>query len=540
ERAVTRGDGRQGEIVTENVRRIRSIPGKLRRPVPFLEARGEVFLPLEEFVRLNQRREEEGQAVFANPRNAAAGTIRLLDPELAAGRRLEAVFYHLAELEDDPPAPETHLEAVGRLAELGLPVSDEIRGCDVDGAVAYWRDWTEHRHELDYEVDGIVVKADALRVQRSAGATAKAPRWAIAVKFPQEQARTRVRDIEVQVGRTGALTPVARLEPVRIAGTTVSSASLHNEEEVARKDVRIGDLVVIEKAGGIIPQVVHVVLEERPESARPFHLPDRCPACGGAAHRLEGEVARRCTNTACPAQLQESLRHFASRGAMDIEGLGDALVAQLTGRELVREFADLYGLDRETLASLERMGDRSAANLLEQLERSRGNPLHRLIYALGIRHVGARTARTLAAHFGSLEELAAADAEALTGLRDIGPVVAESVRAFFDNAVNREAIAHLRAAGVDPRSEVRGGESAPTPLEGKKVVLTGALEGLTRDQARERIESAGGRVTGSVSKKTDYVVAGADPGSKLEKARQLGVPILDEEGLLRLLDGEEV
>ena len=534
ERAVTRGDGRRGEVVTDNVRTIRSVPRRLKRDVVFLEARGEVYLPLAEFVRLNRMREEAGQSVFANPRNAAAGTIRLLDANLAAERRLKAVFYGVAEVEGEMPS--TQKEALAFLRSLGLPVSRESRICkDAGAAIVYWRKWTEGRHRLPFEVDGVVVKANSLRIQRAAAATAKAPRWAVALKFPQEQARTRVLGIDVQVGRTGALTPVARLEPVRIAGTTVSSASLHNEEEIARKDVRVGDLVVLEKAGGIIPQVVHVVAEERPEGTEPFRLPEHCPSCGSQAFRAGDEIVWRCTNSACPAQLQESLGHFASRGAMEIDGLGEALIAQLTENGLVREFADLYALEASGLSSLERMGEKSAANLVAEIHRSRSKPLHRLIYALGIRHVGARTARTLASHFRSLAELAAADTEGLTELRDIGPVVTESLRAFFANPENRRALDQLRGAGVDPASEAPAAGPEGSPLKGKTFVLTGAMERLTREEARERVEALGGRVTGSVSRKTDYVVAGADPGSKLEKAKKLGLEVLDESAFLRLL-----
>jgi len=537
ERGVTRGDGTRGEVVTSNIRTIRTIPERLRRPLPFLEARGEVYIPLEEFVRINEAREEAGEPVFANPRNAAAGAIRLLDPRLTAERRLDAVFYQIAEV--DGAAPASQAEATRLLKSLGLPVSPEARVCpDADAAVAYWKEWVAKRHELPYDADGVVVKANSFAVQTSAGATAKAPRWAVALKFPQERARTRVQEIEIQIGRTGALTPVARLEPVRIAGTTVSSASLHNEEEVARKDVRAGDLVVVEKAGGIIPQVVEVVREKRPRGARPFRMPKSCPSCGSPAFRGEEEVILRCTGVSCPARLQESLRHFASRGAMEIEGLGEALIAQLTGQGLVRDFADLFHLDAETLAGLERMGAKSAANLVEQIDRSRTNPLSRLIHALGIRHVGARTARTLAEQYPDLDALADADAEELTGLRDVGPAVAESLSAFFGNPANRKLVGKLTKAGVRPVAEVRAGGDRPTPLAGKTFVLTGTLSSLSRDEAKARLEELGAKVTGSVSRKTDYVVAGSDPGGKLSKARELNVPQLDEAGLRALLDGK--
>ncbi len=537
ERAVTRGDGTRGEVVTHAVNEIRSVPRKLRRSVPFLEARCEVFMPLDEFVRLNRVREEEGQPLFANPRNAAAGTIRLLDAKLRAGRRLEAIMYQLATMEGDAPA--TQAASMEFLTSLGLPVNEHMAVCeDAAAAVDYWKHWVDARHDLSYDTDGVVIKANALELQRDAGATAKAPRWAIAIKFPQEQARTRVLDIEVQVGRTGALTPVARLEPVQLAGSTVSSASLHNEEEVERKDVRVGDLVKVEKAGGVIPKVVAVLPEGRRRGARRFRMPKKCPSCASPVFRAEGEVILRCTGMSCPAQLAESLSHFASRGAMDIEGLGESLIAQLLARDLVRNFADLYHLDQETLAGLERMGDRSAANLLAFIERSRSNSLDHLIYALGIRHVGGRTARILAQRFGSMAALGGSTLEVLTGLRDIGPVVAASVRAFFDNEENLQILERLRAAGVDPVQETRTADSGDLPLEGKTFVLTGALPSLSREQARRRIEARGGVVTGSVSKKTDYLVAGADPGSKLDKARKLGVTVLESDAFLELLSSE--
>ena len=535
ERAVTRGDGVQGEVVTANVRAIRTIPHRLKRRVPFLEVRGELFMPIKSFLELNRRREEAGDNVFANPRNAAAGSIRLLDPKLSAERRLQAMFYQLTEAEGEEPA--TQKATFDLLASLGLPTSPHTRVCrDAEAAADYWREWVERRHDLTYETDGVVVKANSLRIQRAAGATAKAPRWAVAIKFPQEQARTRVLEIEVQVGRTGALTPVARLQPVLIAGSTVSSASLHNPEELARKDVRVGDLVVVEKAGGIIPQVVNVVAGERPRRTRRFKMPDTCPSCGSPAFRPEGEAILRCTGIACPARFQESLRHFASRQAMDIEGLGESLIAQLTSTGMVQEYADLYGLEAESLAALERMGEKSAANLLEQIDRSRRHPLHRLLYGLGLRHVGQRTARVLAARYATLEDLAAADEEILTGLRDIGSVVAGSIRAFFDNPDNLAALQRLREAGLEPTSEANVEEPGEKPLDGKTFVLTGALETMSREEAREQIESRGGRVTGSVSKKTSYVVVGDDPGSKLVKARSLGLATLDETAFRRLLD----
>ena len=533
ERAVTRGDGLHGEIVTPNIQNIKSIPRRLRRPVSALEARGEVYLPLQEFVRLNRLREEEGQTVFANPRNATAGTIRLLDPKLSAGRRLEAIMYQIAVI--DGQTPSTQEENLGLLGDLGLPTSPHARVCeDMESALEFWRKWIKRRHDLDYETDGVVVKANSLELQRNAGATAKSPRWAIALKFPQEQARTRVLGIEIQVGRTGALTPVARLDPVQLAGTTVSSASLHNPEELERKDIRVGDLVTVEKAGGIIPQVIDVIRQERPRGARRFRVPETCPTCGSPAYKAEDEVILRCTGISCPARFREGLQHFTSRTAMNIEGMGEALIAQLLDRGLVRDFADLYRLDAKTLAGLDRMGEKSAANLLQQIDRSRGNPLHRLLFALGIRHVGGRTSKVLAERFGSLAAIGSADLESLTEVRDVGPVVARSVTAFFDNAENRAVLDRLRDAGIDPITDIIAARTGP--LEGKKFVLTGTLSGCTRGEARSRIELLGGSVTASVSRKTDYLVAGENPGSKLQKARDAGVSVLDEAGFLHLLE----
>lgn len=537
ERAVTRGDGTRGEVVTHAVSQIRSVPRRLRRSVPFLEVRAEIYMPRDEFVRLNSLREEEGQAPFANPRNAAAGTIRLLDAKQRAGRRLDAFMYQLATVENKVPT--TQAAAMEFLASLGLPVNEHVQVCEnAAAAVDYWKHWVNARHDLPYETDGVVIKANALELQRDAGATAKAPRWAIAVKFPQQQARTRVLDIEIQVGRTGALTPVARLEPVSLDGSTVSSASLHNKEEVERKDVRVGDLVIVQKAGGIIPQVVVVLPEGRRQGAQRFRMPQACPSCGSPVFRSEDEVILRCTGVSCPAQRAESLSHFSSRGAMNIEGLGDSLIAQLLDRELVKNFADLYQLNHETLAGLKRMGAQSATNLLDFLERSRSNPLHHLIYALGIRHVGGGTARILAQRFGSLLALGQATLEELTALRDIGPVVAASVRAFFDNAENVQILQRLSAAGVDPVQETDEANSEDLLLAGKTFVLTGTLPSLSRQQARQRIEALGGKVTGSVSKKTDYLVAGNEPGSKLDKALELAVTVLESEEFLQLLSTE--
>ena len=532
ERAVTRGDGLVGEDVTANVRTIATIPKRLEERAN-VEVRGEVFMPRQAFQELNARREAEGQPTFANPRNSAAGSVRIKDAQITAGRALEAYFYALL------PAVRSQHETLERLRALGLATNPANRLCLTLEEVQEAIDAIEAgRHDFPYEIDGAVVKLDDARLQEEAGATSKFPRWAIAYKFPAEQATTTVRGITVHVGRTGVLTPVADLAPVVLAGTTVRSAGLHNEEEVARKDVRVGDTVLIEKAGEIIPQVVRVVLSERPAGAVPFALPSACPVCRTPVVREEGEVASRCPNVLCPAKRREALLHFASRTGMDIQGLGEALVDQLVARGLVSDVADVYGLDAETLAGLERMGKKSAANLLAEIDASKSRPLHRVLYALGLRHVGARAARVLARRFGTMGALADAPLDVLLDVHEIGPKTAESVRGFFDAPVHRTLVERLAAAGV-----AMTGEAAPAllehrTLEGKSVVLTGTLPTMSREQARAHIEALGGRVASSVSKKTDLVVAGEAAGGKLDKARELGIPVIGEEELARLLEGE--
>jgi len=548
ERGVTRGDGEVGEVVTANVRTIRSIPERLERPVRFLEARGEIFMPRHAFAGLNLQREAAGQPPFANPRNAAAGAVRLLDPRITAERKLDCFFYSAAAVEGDPSgagaAPLRQAEALALLRELGLPINPLHRKCeDLQQVLEYVEQMRSQRDELDYEIDGVVVKVDEPELRERAGATSKFPRWAVAVKYPAEQASTRVRAIAVQVGRTGKLTPVAELEPVRVAGSTVSRATLHNEDEVARKDVRAGDTVRIEKAGEIIPQVIRVELDQRPAGTQPFRMPEACPVCGSDAVREEGEVARYCTNAACPAQSREKLLHFASRQGMDIQGLGDALVEQLLSNGLVRDIADLYGLEPDRLAELSRMGPKSAANVVAEIEASRSRPLHRLIYALGIRHVGERAARILAGRLGSLEALAAAEAERLQQLEEIGPKTAAAVRRFFDQAANRDLIERLVSRGINTVAldEERITEApGDSPLAGKTVVITGTLPQRSRDEAREAVRARGGRVAGSLSKKTDLVVAGESAGSKLDKARELGLRVIGPEEFEQLLSGGTV
>ncbi len=530
ERALTRGNGVVGEDVTENVRTIRSIPRTLTDAPPFLEVRGELFMPLPSFRALNESRQAEGLAPFANPRNATSGSVRLLDASITASRNLAAFFYAIGDLEGGD-VPKTHAGELRALEHAGLRVNPLNAPCrTLEEVLAAIESIRRARAGLDYVIDGAVVKVDDVEIQRRAGSTSKFPRWAIAFKYPPEQARTRVRAITVQVGRTGALTPVADLEPVLLAGTTVSRATLHNEDEVARKDVRVGDTVVIEKAGEIIPQVMRVVVEDRPEGAMPFVMPATCPACGSAAVREEGEVASRCTGASCPAKRREALLHFASRPGMDIQGLGEALVDQLLAKEIVRDVADLYGLSADTLAELERMGAKSAANVIGEIESSKSRPLHRLLYGLGIRHVGERAAKILASSFGSLPALESAPEEALEATAEIGPKTAQAVRTFFDQQLNRELVSRLTSAGVRvvaaPEERTQAPEGA-SPFSGKTVVLTGALPGMSRDDAKARIEALGGRIAGSVSKKTDFVVAGEDAGAKLAKAAALGIRIVD-------------
>jgi len=536
-RGVTRGDGTVGEEITPNVRTIRSIPLRLTREVGSLEARGEAFLPRPAFERLNRAKAEAGEPPFANPRNAAAGQLRRLDARITASIGLDCFFYGLAAVDGEPIA--THSEGMALMRDLGLRTNPLNRTCaSLEEVVEYFDELGRTRDSLDYEIDGVVVKVDQLELRERAGATSKFPRWAIAIKYPAEQAQTGVREIVVQVGRTGKLTPVAELEPVLLAGTTVSRATLHNADEVRRKDVRIGDTVVIEKAGEIIPQVVEVVENLRPKGTRPFEMPDACPVCGSKAVREEGEAAHYCTGVACPAQRREKILHYASRKAMDIQGLGDALVAQLTENELVRDLADLYALEPETLAGLERMADKSAANLLEQIAESKGRPLHRLIFGLGIRHVGERAARLLSIRFRDLNAVFEAGAEELEAVDEIGPKTAEAVRLFAEQEANRDLLQRLEEAGVNRQAlpEELPAETDPeSPFHGKTVVLTGKLPGRTRSETKALIEAAGGRVSGSVSRGTDLLVAGEAAGSKLDQATKLGIEVIGPEELERLL-----
>lgn len=535
-RGVTRGDGVRGDDVTPNVRAIRSVPLRLGGDAPpaRLEARGEVFLPRTRFEAINREREAAGEEPFANPRNAAAGTMKTLDARVVAERGLDICLYQVAQLEGAPP-PASQWEALGRLREWGLKTSPAARLCrGLSEVLEFCAAWQERRDALEYEIDGVVVKVDDFALQRELGSTSKFPRWAIAYKYPARQATTRVAAIEVYVGRTGKLTPVALLEPVALAGSTVARATLHNEEEVARKDVRVGDAVLIEKGGDVIPKLVAVLAERRPASSEPWRPPERCPACGALASRPEGEVDRRCTNSSCPAQFEEALKHFARREAMDVEGLGHVLARQLVERGLVRDFADLYALTIEQLAALPRMAEKSARNLLDGIARSRNRELRRLLFGLGIRFVGERVAALLARRFASLEAVAGASVEEIDAVFEIGPVVAEAVRSWFDQEANRRLLAKLERAGV--RTRDAGAGPAPLPFQGLQFVLTGGLAGMARDEAKAAIEARGGRVTSSVSKKTACVVVGKDPGAKAEKARELGLRCLDEAEFRKLLE----
>jgi DNA ligase (NAD+) len=533
-RAATRGDGVTGEDITSNVRTIASVPLRLAGPgIPArLEVRGEVYISHAGFERLNRQAQAQGQKAFVNPRNAAAGSVRQLDPKITAGRPLDIYCYGVG-LVEGGQLPDRHSAVLERLRAWRLRVSDEVeRVRGLEGCLAYYRAMQGRRDRLPFDIDGVVFKVDRLDQQEQLGFVARAPRWAIARKFPAREEQTRVVAIDVQVGRTGALTPVARLEPVFVGGVTVTSATLHNEDEVHRKDVRVGDTVFIRRAGDVIPEVVSVVREQRPKGAAVFHLPKRCPECGSAVERIEGEAVARCTGGLfCPAQRRETIRHFASRRAMDIEGLGEKLIDQLVETGLVKDVSDVYRLGVEEIAALERMADKSATNLIGALENSKTTTLERFIYALGIREVGESTARILAQEFGDLDPLMAADLEALQAVRDIGPVVARHIHAFFRESHNLDVIAKLRAAGVHWKPVQR---PRSRPLAGKTFVITGTLS-IPREALKERLLAAGATVSGSVSKKTDYLVVGENPGSKYDKARDLGIEILDEAACLALL-----
>ena len=534
---ATRGDGTVGEEVTANLRTLRALPATLRpvdgtAPPPLLQVRGEVFIRKADFARLNAARDEAGEPAFANPRNAAAGGLRQLDPAATAKRKLTLFVYECVAA-PGMPAFERHWEKLAYLAALGLPVNPRNRQTvGLEAVRAAYRSLHEDRRGLAYDIDGLVVKVDEEDLRRRLGQVSKSPRWAIAYKFPPEEEETVVEAIEINVGRTGALTPVALLRPVKVGGVTVARATLHNESELHRKDVRVGDPVFIRRAGDVIPEVVRVDVERRTGEEQPFVFPTHCPVCHAAAVKDEEGAVTRCTGASCPAQLVEKVRHFASRHAMDIEGMGEKLVAQVVGAGLVRTFADLYALDLPKLLSLERMGEKSAENLVAALEKSKKTTLRRFLFALGVRHVGEATAKTLADAFRDPRALYTASVEQLTGVKDVGLAMAEVIHAFFQEPQNQAAVEALLAAGVTPEPPEAAREGS---LLGKSVVLTGSLEQMTREQAKEEIERRGGKVAGSVSRKTDYVVAGGDAGGKLKKAQELGVRILDEAAFAQLL-----
>ena len=552
-RAATRGDGARGEDVTPNVRTVRAIPLRLGPGAPAgrIEVRGEVYLPRKAFERTNTEREQAGEPLFANPRNAAAGTLRNLDPALVAKRGLSALTYQLVNAGSPQTTEPKHSEILRSLREWGLPVEPHWQHCiGVDALVNFCAEWAERRRSLAFDTDGIVIKVDSYSQRRALGTTSKFPRWAVAFKFPAEQKTTLLRKIEVNVGRTGAVTPFAVLEPVFLAGSTIAMATLHNADDLARKDIREGDWVVIEKAGDVIPRVVAPVLSRRPDDSQPWVMPTACPRCGSQLVRGEGEAVWRCENTSCPAKLQRGLEHFASRGAMNIDGLGESLIAQLIENGLVRDYADIYALSSEQLANLtsasarsdgreiqRRFGEKNAAKVVAQIERSKGNELWRLIYGLGVRHVGERAAQVLAGAFWSIDAIVGASTEQLQQTHEVGPVLAESVRTWMDEPGNRKLLGRLKAAGV--RMEVPESQRTPAAAEGaltgRTYVITGTLMAMTREQAEAALKRLGAKVAGSVSKKTTGVIVGAEAGSKAGKARELGVPTLDEAAFLDLI-----
>lgn len=535
-RGGTRGDGRTGEDITPNLRTVRTIPLRLCDAPEFAEVRGEVYLRKSDFKALNARRERAGLPVFANPRNAASGGVRQLDPKLTAERRLSFFAYQIAALRGARAVPATQFEALAELRSFGFSVNEHIRRCTtIDDVVAYCRDCERDRDDLDYEIDGVVVKVDRLDLYERLGAAGRDPRWAIAFKFKPREAFTKLNDIFVTVTRTGTLNPFASLAPVQIGGVTIRNATLHNAAYIESNDIRIGDTVLVTRAGDVIPRVVGPVAESRTGKERVFVMPDRCPVCGSDVDHPEGEAMSRCTNASCPAQVTDRIRHFASRGAMDIEGLGDVLAEQLTSTGIVRDIADLYALDGTALERVPRMGEKSVANVLDAIAASKARGLARLLNGLGIRFVGVQTSQILASEFGSMDALASASEEDLRRCDGIGPELAASVTLFFAQDANVKILERLREAGLDMTAPKRV-RATQGPLQGKTLVLTGTLPNLTREEATELIVAAGGKVTGSVSKKTGYVVAGTEAGSKLARAEELGVPVLDEDGLRELLE----
>jgi len=536
-RGATRGDGIEGEDVTQNLRTIKSIPLRLREYQDFdiIEVYGEVYMTRDNFKKLNEERAKKAENLFANPRNAAAGSVRQLDPAITAGRQLDTFIYQAT----FPKGHHfnTHLEVLEFLKEAGFKVNTNIKLCsNIKEAVDYCKYWQSRKGELNYDIDGMVIKINQLALREKLGSTTKSPRWAIAYKFPAEQMTTVIRDIIVGVGRTGALTPVAILEPVTISGSKVHRATLHNEDEIKRKDIRIGDTVLIQKAGEVIPEVVQVVKEKRTGKEKIFHMPERCPVCGSQVVKLNNEVVSRCNNASCPAQLKERIRHFVSREAMDIEGLGPALIDQLVDKKIISDFADLYYLKQEDLMKLERIAEKSSDNIIKAIQNSKNRPLPNLIYALGIRHVGKYAAQLLAGNINNLLDLENYTVEDLVKIEGIGPIIAESIVLFFQKKENREIIRKLQKAGVNLSSEKRK-VTEQLPLEGLQFVLTGTLENFTREEAQEKIESLGGRVTSTVTKKTDFLVLGRDPGQKYQKAKELDIKVISEDDFIKMIEG---
>jgi len=533
---ATRGDGTQGEDITQNLRTVRSVPLVLNEPWPKkIEVRGEVFLPKAGFQRVNEERMAQGQPLFANPRNAAAGSVRQLDPRITAGRPLDVFVYTLGQLVDGQ-WPATHWDSLQLMKGLGFKVNPESRlFSSIEEVMEFCASWEHKRESLDYEIDGVVVKVNDLELQQELGYVGREPRWAVAYKFPPTQATTKLKSIEINVGRTGSLNPFAVLEPVRLAGVTIKLATLHNEEDIHRKDIRIGDTVLIQRAGEVIPQVVGPILSKRTGEEQVFHMPERCPSCGGPVVKPEGEAMHRCTNAlSCPAQQYELLKHFVSRAAMDIQGIGESLCQALLSAGLVHDVADLYYLKKEQLLGLERMADKSAQNVLDAIQESKGRPLARLIFALGIRYVGEETAKLLAAAFGSLDRLMGATFEQVSQVEGIGPKIGRSVVEYFTEPRNREVIEKLRRAGLRFEEQPQG-MPADLPLAGKLFVITGTLQGMSRLQAEERIRQLGGQASDSVTRKTDYLVVGENPGSKLQRARSLGIAILTDREFQEML-----
>ncbi|MGI5911446.1 MAG: NAD-dependent DNA ligase LigA [Syntrophomonadaceae bacterium] len=533
--AATRGDGLVGEDVTLNIRTIKSVPLRLRDSIARLEVRGEIYMPKHEFVRLNQEKEEKGEKVFANPRNAAAGSLRQLDPSITSRRALAAFFYDIIFIEGE--TIESQQDALEFLKQQGFPVNPEARYCSsIEEVWIYNQEYQEKRHDLPYEIDGIVIKLNNYASRQDLGETNKSPRWAIAYKFPAEERETRLQAVQINVGRTGIIAPTALLEPITLAGTTVSRASMHNFDLIQEKDIRVGDMVLVHKAGDIIPEIIRSLSEKRNGTEQVIEPPHNCPACGSKVVQYQGEVAYRCENINCPARLKESLVFFASRSAMDIDGLGPAVIEQLVQKKLVEKIDDIYYLQEEDIIGLERMGAKSAANIIQAIDNSKKRPLYRLITAMGIRHIGAKTARILTQHIHDIDIFTMVDEEQLISIPEIGPKMAESVVKFFSEPRNLATIARLKTAGVNTVEVVEAeSEKALKSLAGKAFVLTGTLDSMTRNEASERIEALGGKVSGNVSKKTSFVIAGKEPGSKYDKALKLGVTILKEEEFITML-----